>query len=208
MALSAESEVRIVVAPTLVLEVRAYILSNLHQLLVRRYHISDAEAARAATVMDMVCAQSAMCAVPASAWFARSDATSHVSRAAAGAGATVRSLYVRNMQTMMDAIVCRPKEQFVQEVARDGCAQWLTHPGGPQHELWTEYIRGREQSIRMLHHDWKAIAEHLNKGNHTCPVCRGKNVAPRDKQTRRGDEGSTIFYHCHDCDKVFRVGEG
>lgn len=203
---------RIVLSPAPAREMREYVIANLANLLAKRYALTAHRAATVAPLLDMACAQAAMAATPVPSWFARCAAggaplpmpSAAKARFAANELA-VRSAYTRNVQHMMDAVVCRGREEFEAAFAADGCASWLHAPGGPQHELWKAYVEGRRRSIVMLHEDWKSIAEHLHKGNHRCPVCSGKNVAPRDKQTRRGDEGSTIFYHCHDCDKVFRI---
>lgn len=43
------------------------------------------------------------------------------------------------------------------------------------------------------------------KESHATCKCGSKRIWISDKQTRSGDEGSTIFYLCHDCRSSWRT---
>lgn len=187
---------RIQVSVTPTKKIRMFCIRNLADVLRRKFGLGEAACFEMAVLLDMTCAQAAMSVSPVPQWFCKASPTFFF----------VRQAYVTNVQCMADAIVFRSREDLEASLASDMCASWLSSPGGSQNALWTTYAETRRTSIYTLHENWTSLTRKLHKSQYTCPVCKGGNVAPRDKQTRRGDEGSTIFYHCHDCERAFRIG--
>jgi len=82
----------------------------------------------------------------------------------------------------------------------------------PSTNLWDWFAKNDERLIkgRFL---TKPVLDSIEKENLdslytnrtvTCPKC-GKNETARDtKQTRKGDEGETVFYECKYCKAKFR----
>lgn len=113
---------------------------------------------------------------------------------------TFKALYLYKAQAMYSNVI-RPNVLY-----RLQSKELVLHeiPGMSADEIapenWTEIIANEEAKMKNAYE----IQEVAMTDQIICGKCKKRNVSYREKQTRSGDEGMTVFYKCIDCGHTWR----